>query len=102
MLLVDWLTQALQGACYLLLGSVVHLHNAWRALSTLFATAAARLAAAAPQLRPLLAAAFALPPREHIGSRPQAPAVLGVAVAEELPEEEWAAAAAALGNVLAW
>lgn len=102
MLLADRVTEALQGACYLILGLIVRLYNAWRALCSLCAEVAARLAAAAPQLRPVLAAVFALPPREHIGSRPRPPTVLGVAVAEELAQEEWPAAAAALGTLLAW
>ncbi len=101
LLLSDLLLPALQAAAYAALGLCVRIHAALRALAALSACSAARLAAAAPALRPLLAVLFALPP-EHVGSRPRPPTVLGVAVAEQLQEDQWPAAVEALGRLLAW
>lgn len=85
-----------------LLALLVKLHSLWRSLSGLCSTAAARLAAAMPALRPLLAALVALPPLDHIGSRPRPPTVLGVAIAEEIADDEWPVAVEVLGGLLSW
>ena len=101
-LLSDLVLPAFQGVGYALLTLLIRLHAAWRALAALCTAAAARLAAAAPGLRPLLAALCALPPREHLGSGPRPPTVLGVAIAEDLSGASWPAALEALGRLLAW
>lgn len=92
----------LQAVAHALLVVLVRLHAARRAMAALWTAAAARLAAAVPPLRPLLAAVCMLPPREHIGSRPRPPTVLGVVVAEELSASDWPAATDGLGVLLAW
>ena len=102
MLLSDVLLPALRALAYGLLALAVRGHALLRALGATCSAAAARAAVAAPALRPLLAALFALPPREHIGSRPQPPAILGLAIAEEVPDTQWPAAIEALGRLLAW
>lgn len=102
LLLSDLLLPALQAAAYAALGLSIRIHAALRSLIALSAIATARLAAAAPALRPLLSALFALPPGEHLGSRPRPPTVLGVAVAEQLQEDQWPAAMEALGRLLGW
>ena len=100
--LSSWLWPAAQAACYHLLDALIHLQSALRSLTSLCSLAAARLAAAAPALRPVLAALFSLPPRDHIGSLPQRPITLGVAIAEEVADVDWPAAVEALGRLLAW
>lgn len=102
LLLADLVLPVLQAAAYAALGLCVQIHATLRALAALSACSAARLAAAAPALRPLLVVLFALPPREHVGSRPLPPTVLGVAVAEQVQEDQWPAAVEALGRLLAW
>lgn len=97
-----WLRPAWQAAGYTLLHALVHIQFALRSLASLCSAAAARLAAAAPALRPALAALFTLPGKEHIGSRPQPPTTLGVAVAEDVADADWPAAVEALGRLLAW
>ncbi|KAL4440576.1 hypothetical protein ABPG75_003577 [Micractinium tetrahymenae] len=102
LLLSDLLLPVLQAVAYAALGLCVRMHAALRALAALCALAAAQLAVAAPALHPLLAALVALPPREHVGSRPRPPTVLGVAVAEQIEDDQWPAAVEALGRLLAW
>ncbi|PRW05752.1 dehydrodolichyl diphosphate syntase complex subunit NUS1-like isoform X1 [Chlorella sorokiniana] len=102
MLLSDLLLPALWALARGLLALVVRAHSLLRGLGTTCSAAAARTAVAAPALRPLLATLFALPPREHIGSRPRPPTILGVAVAEEVQDGDWPAAIEALGRLLAW
>lgn len=91
-----------QAVTYALLTLAVHVAAAWRALTALAAGAAARAAVAVPALRPALAAVCALPVTDHVGSRPQPPTVLGVAVAEEVADADWPAAVEALGRLLEW
>ncbi|KAL4856307.1 hypothetical protein ACK3TF_003123 [Chlorella vulgaris] len=93
---------ALQRAGYAALTVVVRLNAARRALAALSACAAASLASAVPSLRPLLAVTIALPPIDHIGSRPRPPSVLGVAISEQIDDSNCAAAAEALGMLLSW
>jgi len=93
---------ALQAVGYAILALLVQLSAAWRALNGVCASAAAWLVEALPALRPLLAAVVALPPGEHVGSRPRPPSVLGVVVAEEVGDADWASAVEALGCLLAW
>ncbi len=93
---------ALQAVLYCFLEVLVHAHSAWRAMASLCTLAAVRLAAVAPALRPLLAAFCALPHKDHIGSWPLPPSILGVAVAEEVQPASWPAAVEALGHLLAW
>lgn len=93
---------ALQAVGYAILALLVQLHTSWRALNDVCASAAAWLAAAVPALHPLLAAVVALPPGEHVGSRPRPPSVLGVVVAEEIGDADWASAVETLGCLLAW
>lgn len=102
MLLSDVLLPALWALARGILALAVHAHSLLRGLGATCSAAAARTVVAAPALRPLLATLFALPPREHIGSRPRPPTILGVAVAEEVQDGDWPAAIEALGCLLAW
>ena len=102
MALLGAVTSLAQAASYVLLTLSVHLAALRRAIAALAAGAAARAAAAVPALRPALAALCALPVVDHVGSRPRAPTVLGVAVAEEVADADWPAAVEALGRLLEW
>lgn len=102
MLLSDVVLPALWALARGLLALAACLNSLLRGLGAACSAAAARTAVAAPALRPLLAALFALPPGEHIGSRPRAPTILGVVVAEDVQDGDWPAAIEALGRLLAW